>query len=64
MRALSCLTDLSRLTCHYITGYNESWCSKAWRLRKRHWFWRAWVFVFGRGHCYRSYMFHRRNDHD
>lgn len=66
MRALSCITDLSRLTCHYITGDNESWCSKAWRLYHRHWFWRAWVMVFGFSHCHKSNEYHsrRRGKHD
>ncbi len=54
MRLPFCLDDISRITCNVITGDNTSWCSKAWRQRERHWFWAAWVFVFGREHCRKS----------
>jgi hypothetical protein len=35
---------------------SESLCSRAWRLQHTSRFWKFWTRVFGRVHCYRSYM--------
>lgn len=37
---------------------HESLCSRAWRMRGRSAVARAWVKVFGRGHCFRSYVYY------
>ena len=58
MRFRVWLTDLSRVTCHYITGDDESWCSRAWRLSSEHTGWRMWVYVFGVIHCSMSNEYH------
>lgn len=64
MFLVSWFTDLSRLTCHVITGNNESWCSMAWRLAHVHWFWRMWVYTFGLNHCHKSNEYHRSKAND
>lgn len=37
---------------------SQSLCSRAWQQRETSTFWRAWVFVFGRRHCRRSFHFY------
>lgn len=64
MRIVPCILDLSRTTCYHLTGDNESWCSKAWRLSSERWFWRMWVYTFGIQHCYKSNEYHRRKYND
>lgn len=60
MPLIRTLCDISRITHGLIyRDTDESLCSRAWRLRDRP-FWRAWVAVFGRGHCERSWRYYWR----
>jgi len=37
---------------------SQSLCSRAWQQQDQSRFWRAWVWVFGRRHCRRSYVYY------
>jgi hypothetical protein len=56
------ILDLSRATCFYFTGYNESWCSKAHRSKHKSRFWRVFAKVMGERHCEKSYAYHNPTD--
>jgi hypothetical protein len=49
------VVDLSRLTCHLVTGAPESWCSLAYRYRDRSRLACLWIAVFGPSHCRKSH---------
>ena len=56
------VTRLSRKVHDLIyKDTSESLCSRAWRLQDQSRFWKAWTYVFGRAHCWRSYS--RYYDH-
>jgi hypothetical protein len=37
------------------SGKSQSLCSRAWHRQGESAFWRAWVIVFGKKHCERSW---------
>jgi hypothetical protein len=41
---------------------DQSLCARAWSLRHTSPFWAAWVAVFGRAHCERSWRFYHGKD--
>lgn len=51
--SLSC-----RLHSVVFRDTHESLCSRAYRLRHRSKFWRAWVVAFGERHCESSWRFY------
>jgi len=55
-RALQLIYSTSRIV-HDVSfsDTSESLCSRAWRLQGDSRFWHAWVLVFGRDHCQKSY---------
>jgi len=53
------LRSLSRVTHKAMTGRDISWCGYAWSMREQSRFWRAWVMVFGAGHCCRSFEYYQ-----
>lgn len=58
---LEFVSDLSRLTHDAIfKDKSQSLCARAWQLQHHSSFWRAWVNVFGKRHCERSYRYYRR----
>lgn len=56
--AMMKILDLSRMTCFYFTGINESWCSRAYRLMGVSRGWRIFARTMSVGHCKKSWEYY------
>lgn len=55
------LLNLSRVLHDAIySDASQSLCARAWEYRETSHFWAAWVAVFGRRHCRKSWEYYRR----